>query len=272
MGARLGRLLAMALLAAAAGCSVSDGLSPMSASSEETVSTKVALAYPRFDDNDPHEWQAKKPTQYAVHGTDVSKYQQTVDWRTAKASGVSFAFVKATEGGDRVDDKFADHWRSARAAGVPRGAYHFFYFCRPASEQAAWYIRNVPREKGALPPILDMEWNPDSPSCKLRPSAATVRSEMKTFLEIVERHYGKKPIIYTSVDFFDDNNLSTFRGYPYWLRSVAGHPSEKYGEHPFTFWQYTGTGVIPGIRGNADINVFNGSAGDWNKWLRVNTR
>ena len=48
---------------------------------------------------------------------------------------------------------------------------------------------------------------------------------MKIFLTMVERHYGKKPIIYTSIDFFEDNGLSTFRGYPYWLRSVAGHPT-----------------------------------------------
>lgn len=184
-----------------------------------------------------------------------------------RASGISFAFVKATEGGDRVDDLFQEHWRNARQAGIARGAYHFYYFCRPASEQAAWFIQNVPRESGAMPPVLDMEWNPDSPTCKTRPDRETVRSEMRTFLQIVERHYGKKPIIYTSIDFFDDNDLSSFGGYPYWLRSVAGHPSEKYGSHPFTFWQYTGTGVVPGISGDADINVFNGSKATWNKWL-----
>ena len=65
---------------------------------------------------------------------------------------------------------------------------------------------------------------------------------------MVERHYGKKPIIYTSIDFFEDNDLSTFRGYPYWLRSVAGHPDDRYRGHPFTFWQYTGTGVVPGVK------------------------
>ena len=265
------RMALLCMLALLAGCTTSDVIEPMGAASSASISTRVALAYPRFDDNKPHEWQTKKPIHYAVHGTDVSKYQRSIDWHAAKRSGISFAFVKATEGGDRVDDYFDEHWSNAHAAGVPRGAYHFFYFCRPAHEQAAWYIRNVPREKGSLPPILDMEWNPDSPTCKLRPPAATVRSEMKKFLEIVERHYGKKPIIYTSIDFFDDNDLSTFRGYPYWLRSVAGHPTEKYGEHPFTFWQYTGTGVVPGIRGNADINVFNGSATAWNKWLRANT-
>lgn len=263
------RAAVLGLLALLAGCSTAGDLSAGLSSSSLTA--QVATTHPRFGDTDPHKWESGAPWTYAVHGTDVSKYQRSVDWEKARQSGISFAFIKATEGGDRVDDRFAQHWRGARAAGVPRAAYHFYYFCRPAHEQAAWFIRNVPKEKGALPPVLDMEWNPQSPSCKLRPPPATVRAEMKIFLDIVERHYGQKPIIYTSVDFFDDNNLSGFRGYPYWLRSVAGHPTSRYGSHPFTFWQYTGTGVIPGIDGNADINVFNGGMAEWRKWLAAHT-
>ncbi|MCG7507519.1 glycoside hydrolase family 25 protein [Mesorhizobium retamae] len=263
---RLAILLSLAVLSA---CSTVDALSPVSPGDSGSA---VAVRAPRFADSDPHEWDSGAPWTYAVHGTDVSKYQTSVDWQKAKASGVSFAFIKATEGGDRVDDMFANHWRGTNAAGIPRAAYHFYYFCRPAAEQARWFIENVPNERSSMPPVLDMEWNPQSPTCKLRPPAETVRREMAIFLKMVEKHYGKKPIIYTSVDFFDDNNLSTFRGYPYWLRSVAGHPTQKYGSHPFTFWQYTGTGVIPGMKGNADINVFNGSEAAWNKWLRQNTR
>jgi lysozyme len=263
-------MLAVLALGILAGCSAMDSLTP-SATPTAIASGQVAVSNPRFGDTDPHEWEGGAPWNYAVHGTDVSKYQTSVDWPKAKASGVSFAFIKATEGGDRVDDYFDEHWRATRAAGIPRSAYHFFYFCRPAAEQARWFIQHVPKERGSLPPVLDMEWNHLSPSCKLRPDAATVRKEMKIFLDIVERHYGKKPIIYTSVDFFDDNELTKFHGYPYWLRSVAGHPTEKYGDHPFTFWQYTGTGVIPGIRGNADINVFNGDMAAWRKWLRAHS-
>jgi lysozyme len=261
------RVAALIMLMFLGACSTVDDLTPLSAGSGG-----AALRAPHFADSDPHQWESGAPWNYAIHGTDVSKYQRSIDWPSARANGISFAFIKATEGGDRVDDYFAEHWRRTGAAGIPRAAYHFYYFCRPAAEQARWFIENVPNDRAAMPPVLDMEWNPASPTCKLRPPPETVRSEMSIFLGMIERHYGKKPIIYTSVDFFDDNNLSTFRGYPYWLRSVAGHPSEKYGNHPFTFWQYTGTGVVPGMTGDADINVFNGSEAAWRKWLRQNTR
>lgn len=261
---RLAALAVTAMLAACTTSNLGDDITPSSG-----AASVVHVTRPAYGDNDPHEWAGRSPTDYEVHGTDVSKYQGPVDWKQAKESGISFAFVKATEGGDRVDDLFAEHWRATRAVGVPRSAYHFFYFCRPASEQAEWFIRHVPRERGMLPPTLDMEWNAASPSCKLRPDAETVRSEMRVWLSMVERHYGKRPIIYTSPDFFEDNGLSAFRGYQFWLRSVAGHPTTRYGSHPFAFWQYTGTGVVPGIRGNADINVFNGSQAAWRKWLKA---
>lgn len=222
----------------------------------------------RFGDRKPHPWGTRAPWTYAVHGTDVSKYQRSVDWNTVRNAGISFVFIKATEGGDRVDDYFHEHWWGAKAAGIPRSAYHFFYFCRSAREQAQWFIRNVPREAGVLPHVLDMEWNHMSPSCKLRPPAATVQSEMRVFLDMIERHYGKRPIIYTSIDFYRDNRLHEFEGYDWWLRSVSAHPSERYGTNRFLFWQYTGTGEIPGIKGDADINVFNGTHAQWRAWLR----
>ncbi len=240
----------------------------VTSSTASTVSGySVAVHHPRFGDRKPHAWDARSPWTYPVHGTDVSKYQSDVDWVAARESGISFVFIKATEGGDRVDDMFARHWRGAKAAGIPRSAYHFYYFCRPAIEQAAWFIRNVPRDADALPHVLDMEWNHLSPSCKLRPPAATVQREMRIFLDAIEKHYGKRPIIYTSIDFYEDNKLSSFKGYDWWLRSVSAHPHDRYDGENFLFWQYTGTGKVPGITGDADINVFNGSPEQWRRWL-----
>ncbi len=227
---------------------------------------------PQFSDAKPHDWDGRNPDSYAVHGIDASRWQGEVDWKTAQANGVSFAFFKATEGGDIVDPAFDTYWKGAGAAGIPRGAYHFFYFCRPAIEQARWYIRHVPRSRGALPPVLDMEWNAHSPTCTSRPDAAHVRREAKIFMDALERHYGQRPIIYTTVDFFTDNQMGRLSGYDFWLRSVAGHPSKIYPGQSWRFWQYTGTGLAPGIKGKVDLNVFSGSRGDWQNWLASRMR
>lgn len=221
---------------------------------------------PNFFDADPHPWDGRAPDSYPVHGIDLSRFQTSVDWATARANGVNFAFIKATEGGDQVDPLFSDHWRGARAAGVATGAYHFFYHCRPAIEQARWFFRHVPRSPGALPPVLDMEWTPTSPTCRIRRDGAVIRAEAQTFLDAAARHYGQRPILYTTVDFFEDNQMWRLSGTEFWLRSTAAHPRDAYEGQHWTFWQYTGTGKAPGIAGRVDINVFAGSEEAWGRW------
>ena len=226
----------------------------------------------KFTDSDPQDFNGKHPKRYPVHGIDAARYQGTIDWPTAATSGVSFAYLKATEGGDGLDPAFAFNWRLAAQAGIPRGAFHFFYFCRPAAEQARWFIRNVPRAPQALPPVLDMEWTPFSPTCTLRPSAADVRAEAEIFLTLLERHYGQRPLIYTSPEFFATNQMGRIPRTEYWLRSVADHPSNTYPNQAWTFWQYSSTGRVPGLRGPVDTNAFAGSAAAWQNWLATRSQ
>ncbi|MCF6231521.1 MAG: glycoside hydrolase family 25 protein [Rhodobacteraceae bacterium] len=224
------------------------------------------VKYPRFGDDDPHEWTAQRPWSYPIHGIDVSRWQGDINWATAKAAGVSFAFMKATEGGDLADPKFAIHWQEAKAAGVKRSAYHYFFFCRPAAEQARWFIKHVPRDASALPHVLDMEWTPKSKTCRLRPEGAKIRAEARRFLDILEAHYGRRPVVYTTVDFFRETGIGRLGGTEFWLRSVAGHPSKVYPGAGWTFWQYSGTGLVPGIDGKVDLNVFRGTPEAWLLW------
>jgi lysozyme len=220
---------------------------------------------PNFSDSKPFDWPARSPAAYSVHGIDLSRWQAEVDWSTARENGVSFAFIKATEGGDMFDPRFFDHWQGAGRAGVARGAYHFYYFCTPAADQARWFISHVPRAAGALPPVLDLEWNHLSPTCTIRPPADVVRREARIWMDMVHRHYGQRPIIYTTPDFWERNDVSDW-GEEVWLRAVAGHPSQVYPGARWTFWQYSGTGRIPGIRGNVDLNAFAGTPAQWSAW------
>lgn len=225
----------------------------------------VGGSVPQLGDNAPHEWVGGHPYDHQVHGIDISRWQGNIDWNRARTSGISFAFLKATEGADHTDPEFRRYWREAGNARIPRGAYHYYYFCRSGAEQAAWYIRNVPREGGSLPPVLDIEWT-HSKTCPRRPGSAEILREASNFIAILERHYGQRPIIYTTVDFYRETGIGRLNA-EFWLRSVAGHPRLVYPGQRWTFWQYTGTGSVPGIRGNVDLNAFAGSANDWRAWL-----
>lgn len=222
--------------------------------------------YPHFGDSDPHDWERRKPTSYPVHGIDVSRWQGDINWRQARSSGVSFAYIKATEGGDVADPRFDEYWAQTKQTGIMRGAYHYFYFCRPAAQQARWFIKHVPRDSGALPHVLDMEWTPHSRTCTKRPDGVTVRREAKRFLDILEAYYGRRPIIYTTVDFYRDTGIGHLAGTEFWLRSVAGHPAQVHPGARWAMWQYSGTGRVPGIEGDVDLNVFRGSPTRWLQW------
>jgi lysozyme len=222
--------------------------------------------YPRKGDSDPHEGVAAAK-RMPVQGIDVSWYQKEIDWQHVRKAGTRFAFIKATEGGDMLDRRFRENWRESREAGVPRGAYHFVFWCRPAKDQIRWFIRNVPKEPDALPPVLDVEWSHKT-SCR-RPSAETARAKMREMLRAFEAHYGKKPVIYTDITFHEDvlEGTTEFDQYPFWIRSVAARPKERYGSRQWEFWQFTATGRVPGVAGDVDRNAFFGTEKQFRDWV-----
>jgi len=224
-----------------------------------------AIRKRQFRDAKPINFGRHSPKHLAVHGVDVSRWQGDIDWVKLREQGANFAYIKATDGGDHIDPMFRRNWKGAAEAGLARGAYHFFYWCRTAGEQADWFIRNVPKVRGALPPVIDVEWNHMS-SCKRRVSRATVLEKMQVFMDKLEAHYGQRPIIYTSPDFYADNLRGAFPNHPFWLRSVARHPSKVYPGRDWLFWQYSGSGLSHGVTGRIDLNVFNGTESQWRAW------
>jgi lysozyme len=222
--------------------------------------------YPAKGDAKPHEGVAAAHS-YAIHGIDLSKWQGTVDWAAVRAAGTQFAFIKATEGGDHVDERFLENWWGAKRAGIPRGAYHFVFWCRPAHEQAEWFKRNVPQDPDALPPVLDLEWNGHSRLCPKKVPREQAIAMTRLLLQEMEAHTGKRPIIYTDITFHAEVLEGEFDDYPFWVRSVAAEPQERYNNRPWTFWQFTTTGRVPGINGDVDRNAFYGTENQWKIFL-----
>jgi lysozyme len=234
------------------------------------ITEDYTARYSQKGDAKPH-YGVASATKHPIQGIDISRWQADIDWRAVRAAGTRFAFIKATEGGDHIDPKFLQNWNGARAAGIPAGAYHFVYWCRPAHEQAQWFVQHIPRSNDALalPPVLDVEWNGHSRTCPRKVSRETAIEKMRLMLRELEAHTGKRPIIYTDISFHKDvlEGVSEFDGYPFWIRSTAARPEERYQNRRWEFWQFTTTGRVPGIRGDVDRNAFYGSEQEFTAWL-----
>jgi len=230
-----------------------------------SLSIEIALAR-ALSDKKPHKGVAAAHAM-PVQGIDVSYWQGDIDWQKVGDAGIHFAYIKATEGGDRLDPKFRHNWHAAKRAGIARGAYHFMYWCRPAREQALWFISNVPSDGKALPPVLDVEWNGHSKTCSKRIARKNAIAKIKVMLKAMEAHTGKRPIIYTDPKFHREVLEGEFTEYHFWLRSVAAVPKTRYRARNWVFWQFTTTGRVHGVAGPVDRNTFNGTRADWKHLL-----
>lgn len=203
---------------------------------------------------DPH-----CPEGYSIRGIDVSHYQGKIDWKEVAGAQIgsepiSFVFIKATEGTGLVDRNFHYNFDEAANAGLIRGAYHYFLPDSSAESQARHFIRNVRLENGDLPPVLDIETRGSLTDDELRKRA-------RRWLDIVERHYGVKPILYTYNKFRCEYlGTSEFEAYPYWIAHYYVDTLAYDGA--WKFWQHTDGGRVRGIRGKVDLNAYNGSMYD----------
>lgn len=194
------------------------------------------------------------PDDYPVRGIDISHHQRTIDWDLLVRENIDFAFIKATEGGDHKDTRFDEHWERAGELGIVRGAYHFFTFCKPGSEQAANFIETVPVEEMTLPPVIDLEFGGN---CSARPSKEEVLAEIADFSDLIEQRYGRRPIIYATNQSYREFLAGELPGYTIWIRDIYSKPKLPDGRE-WNFWQYANRGRLFGVEGFIDLNVFNG--------------
>ncbi len=194
-------------------------------------------------------------------GIDISHWNGDIDWDKVRADGVVFAFAKATEGLTFVDNTFATHWPAMKAAGIIRGAYHFY---RPAVDpiaQAEHFLAVAGGagvlEEGDFPLTMDLETDDGL-------SGDEVGAGALVFLAHLEAMTGRTPILYTSKRVFETvlgSPAGNFGKYPLWNANYTTLcPDISVPTWPtWTFWQHTDKETIDGISGGCDHNWFNGS-------------
>lgn len=191
--------------------------------------------------------------QALASGLDVSKDQGSVAWGSVADAGYVFTFIKATDGQTYVDPMFAQNWQEAGAAGLLRGAYHFFRAEDDPEVQATWFWQTV-GAPGELPLVVDIEETMGQP-------ASVVVANLTAFLASLQRLTGKPPMIYTDPGFWNGLGTSAFGGYPLWVANYGvSQPTLPTGWALWDFWQHSQTGQVAGIEGPVDLDVFSGPA------------
>jgi lysozyme len=190
-------------------------------------------------------------------GIDVSRWVGSVDWPAVKAAGFVFASIRATVGDFYTDERFAENWQGAKAAGIFRCAYHALRPDDPATAQSDRFAQVV-SEPGDLPHVLDVELDGGQTN-------ATIRARTLECLQLMEARFGRKPLIYTAdwfwtphlgpVEWADEYDL--WVAHYYWPRVQS--PLIPAGWTTWKLWQHSNKGVVPGISASVDLDFFGGT-------------
>jgi len=190
-----------------------------------------------------------------IVGIDISEYQGNILWDSVKdieaTFPIKFVIVRSTAGKNRVDAKFHQNWKAIKNQKIIRGAYHYYRPNENSLEQAELFIKTVKLKKGDLPPILDIEKLPKNQSID------SLKVGLKRWLKRVEEHYGEKPIIYSGESYYNDFLEEEFDEYNFWIANYNFFVENIKDE--WLMWQFTERGAVSGIKGNVDVNIFNGN-------------
>lgn len=198
-----------------------------------------------------------------LFGFDVSHYQSEIDWIKIDSIydkyPLDFVFIRATMGADGYDSKFEHNWKKAKSNLFVRGAYHYYRPDENSVMQARNFINAVTLEAGDFYPVLDIE---DLPK---KQSMDSLKSGIKKWLNIVEKHYKVKPIIYSGDHYFHKHLKNEFSEYPIWIANYNLFV-EKIKED-WVLWQFTDKGTLKGVPTKVDLNIFQGNHQDLKKYL-----
>jgi lysozyme len=191
------------------------------------------------------------PEGFESFGIDISHHQGKIDWEELMIaqgfdSVVRFVYCKATEGASFIDSRWEENRTTLNEMNIPNGAYHFFSPKSPPRPQVDHFLSVWKKGDIDLPPVLDVESEGFSDN--------DLKAKMKIWLEEVEKQTGMRPVIYTSLHFFETKFTNDFNDYKFWIAAYSRKPA-CIEDGRVIHWQYSDAGQLPGIDELVDLNV-----------------
>lgn len=202
----------------------------------------------------------------SMNGIDISGWQKGINLAEVPCE---FVIIKATEGTSYMNPYCGQAFAQAEALGKKLGVYHYAGGLN-AKDEAEYFVGNV--KEYVKKAVLVLDWE-----------ITTVPDQTGWVKEWLDRVYGLtkvKPFIYMSNYLINDHDWSGVAdaGYRLWNAYYYAYGTrmgynpeaplpERMGawETP-VLYQYTSEGQLDGYSGNLDLDVFYGSAGDWDRY------
>ena len=186
-----------------------------------------------------------------IHGIDLSHYQGTGFWETVGKSKMAYVYLKATEGGTRIDDKYKQNIDLAHNYGLKVGSYHFYRPKVNQKEQLHNFMAQCRPGDQDLLPMIDVETRSGMPREEFRDSLAK-------FLVLVEKAYRQRPLVYTGTNFYNANLQGMLDDYKLMIAQYSSRQPVLTDGKEYLLWQYTAKGRLDGINGFVDKSRFMG--------------
>ncbi len=194
-------------------------------------------------------------------GIDVSQFNDLIDWKKVKESGVTHVWIRASLGVNFTDTRFKQNALGAVAEGLQVGLYHFASLndqnvLQDAATEARFFASKLNSVNWNFNPVLDLESN----EAGLEPQQ--VETWVNVFMETLEREIKnlvpiaiKRPILYSYTPFLD-SFLPKGLPYPLWLAQYNDKPAPLMpkGWKELFAWQYSAKGRVDGIKTDVDMN------------------
>ena len=210
-------------------------------------------------------YDSKYGHKYMVRGVDVSHHNGPVNWSQLKNEGITFSYLKSTEGISHIDRNYKSNYENSKQSNIKTGTYHFYTFGLDGEMQAHHFMRHAIVGSGDLIPAIDVEHSPANKYSNDKDYIKIVIDELIKLEYEMYEYYGVRPIIYTNKDCYKLYIKNHFPENLIWMSDLHNEPDLK--DYNWIFWQFSHTGNINGVSGDIDLNYFRYSFRQFNQFL-----
>jgi hypothetical protein len=171
-----------------------------------------------------------------IWGQDWASYQST----TPDTSGLSFAFVKVTEGLSYVNPKWVSQRDHAKANGLVWGAYHYPHMANGVQAEADYFLSQVAWQPGDMV-VLDWEGYDAANSGVPKAQQAAYKD---AWLRYVKGKLPHNPVgVYVNTDYWLNVDTSGYYADFLWIADYANAAGKPAIKASWLFHQYASSPV-----------------------------